>query len=60
MTGLSGRCVRVVITRPLLSVHYARRITKFLNANHMRIVDYAEFADPVRDRVHKPVPAPTT
>jgi len=44
---------RVVITGTLPTVCYADGMTKFLNANHVRIFDYAKFAEPLRDRVRE-------
>ena len=42
---------RVVITGTLPTVCYAEGMTKFLYAHHVRIFDYAKFAEPLRDRV---------
>ena len=44
---------RVVITGTLPTVCYADGMTKFFNANHVRIFDYAKFAEPLRDRVRE-------
>jgi hypothetical protein len=44
---------RVVITGTLPTVRYADGMAKFLNANHVRIFDYPEFAEPLRDRVRE-------
>jgi hypothetical protein len=44
---------RVVITGTLPTVCYADGMTKFLNANHVRIFDYAKFAEPLRERVRE-------
>jgi hypothetical protein len=48
----------VVITGTLPTVCYAHGMTKFLNANHVRIFDYAKFAEPLRDRVREPAASP--
>jgi hypothetical protein len=42
---------RVVITGTLPTVCYADGMTKFLNANHIRIFDYPKFAEPLREQV---------
>ena len=42
---------RVVITGTLPTVCYAAGMTKFLNANRIRIFDYAKFAEPLREQV---------
>ena len=44
---------RVVITGTLPTVCYADGMTKFLNATHVRIFDYARFAEPLRERVRE-------
>ena len=44
---------RVVITGTPPTVCYAEGMTKFLNANHVRIFDYPRFAEPLRDRVRE-------
>src|SRR5271154_3175625 len=44
---------RVVITGTLPTVCYADGMTKFLNANHVRIFDYPRFAEPLRERVRE-------
>ena len=44
---------RVVITGTLPTVCYADGMTKFLNANHLRIFDYPRFAEPSRERVRE-------
>jgi predicted transcriptional regulator len=44
---------RVVITGTLPTVCYADGMTKFLNANQVRIFDYTKFAEPLRDRVRE-------
>jgi len=44
---------RVVITGTLPTVCYADGMTRFLYANHVRIFDYAKFAEPLRDRVRE-------
>jgi hypothetical protein len=42
---------RVVITGTLPTVCYADGMTKFLNANHIRIFDYSKLAEPLREQV---------
>jgi len=44
---------RVVITGTLPTVCYADGMTRFLYSNHVRIFDYAKFAEPLRDRVRE-------
>jgi hypothetical protein len=44
---------RVVITGTLPTVCYAEGMTRFLNAAHVRIFDYARFAEPLRERVRE-------
>jgi hypothetical protein len=44
---------RVVVTGTLPTVCYADGMTRFLNANHVRIFDYPKFAEPLRDRVRE-------
>lgn len=44
---------RVVITGTLPTVCYAAGMTKFLNANHVRIFDYPRFAEPLRELVRE-------
>ena len=44
---------RVVITGTLPTVCYADEMTRFPYANHVRIFDYAKFAEPLRDRVRE-------
>ena len=44
---------RVVITGTLPTVCYADGMTKFLNANNVRIFDYPKFVEPLRDRVRE-------
>lgn len=42
---------RVVITGTLPGACYAAGMTSFLNARHIRIFDYARFAEPLRERI---------
>jgi hypothetical protein len=44
---------RVAITGTLPTVCYADGMTRFLNANHIRIFDYPKFAEPLRNRVRE-------
>ena len=44
---------RVVITGTLPTVCYAEGMTRYLNANGIRIFDYPEFAKTLRDRVRE-------
>src|ERR1700686_3028893 len=42
---------RILITGTLPGACYARGMTSFLNANGIRIFDYARFAEPLRERI---------
>jgi hypothetical protein len=42
---------RVVISGSLPGLCYAEGMTRHLNARHIRIFDYARFAEPLRDRI---------
>lgn len=42
---------RIMVTGTLPTVCYADGMTRFLNANHIRIFDYPRFAEPLRNRV---------
>src|SRR5260370_41798929 len=42
---------RILITGTLPGACYARGMTSFLNANGIRIFDYAGFAEPLRERI---------
>ena len=42
---------RVVITGTLPGACHAAEMTSFLNAQHIRIFDYPQFAEPLRDRL---------
>ena len=53
ISGVLSCYDRMVITGTLPSVCYAEGMTKFLNAHHVRIFDYAKFAEPLRDRVRE-------
>lgn len=44
---------RIVITGTLPGICYAAGMTSFLNANGIRIFDYARFAEPLRDRIRE-------
>jgi hypothetical protein len=44
---------RVVVTGTLPTVCYAEGMTRFLNANRIRIFDYSEFASTLRERVRE-------
>ena len=44
---------RVVITGTLPTVCYAEGMTRYLNANGIRIFDYPQFAETLRDRVRE-------
>jgi hypothetical protein len=44
---------RVVVTGTLPTVCYAAGMTRFLDANHLRIFDYPAFAATLRDRVRE-------
>ena len=44
---------RVVVTGTLPTVCYAEGMTRFLNANRVRIFDYSEFASTLRERVRE-------
>jgi hypothetical protein len=53
IAGVLGCYDRVVITGTLPTVCYAEGMTRFLNANHIRIFDYPKFAEPLRNRVRE-------
>jgi hypothetical protein len=42
---------RILITGTLPTVCYADGMTRFLNANHIRIFDYPRFAEPLRNSI---------
>src|ERR1700675_4191752 len=42
---------RILITGTLPGACYARGMTSFLNANGIRIFDYARFAEPLREHI---------
>ena len=44
---------RVVITRTLPGICYAQRMTRFLNAQGIRIFDYPKFAKTLKDRIRE-------
>ena len=44
---------RIVITGTLPGMCYAAGMTSFLNADGIRIFDYARFAEPLRDRIRE-------
>jgi hypothetical protein len=53
ITGVLSCYDRVVITGTLPQVCYADGMTRYLNANGIRIFDYPEFAKTLRDRVRE-------
>ena len=44
---------RIVITGTLPGICYAAGMTSFLNAQRIRIFDYARFAEPLRERIRE-------
>lgn len=42
---------RIVITGTIPGACYAGGMTAFLNVQHIRIFDYARFAEPLRERI---------
>ncbi len=54
LVGMLSCYDRMVITGTLPGACYAAGMTSFLNARHIRIFDYARFAEPLRDRIVKP------
>jgi hypothetical protein len=51
LAGVLSCYDRVVVTGTLPTVCYAEGMTRFLNASHVRIFDYPEFAMTLRDQV---------
>ena len=51
LAGVLSCYDRIVITGTLPGACYAAGVTSFLNAQHIRIFDYARFAEPLRDRI---------
>jgi len=42
---------RVIISGHLGSLSYAQGMTRYLNSQHIRIFDYTQFAEPLRDEI---------
>jgi len=53
IAGVQSCYDRLVITGTSPAVCYAAGMTKFLNANGIRIFDYPKFAMPLRDQVRE-------
>ena len=50
LAGVLSCYDRILITGTLPSACYAEGMTSYLNAHHIRIFDYAHFAEPLQNK----------
>ena len=53
LAGVLSCYDRIIVTGTLPGACYAKGMTAFLSARQIRIFDYAQFAEPLRDRVRE-------
>lgn len=53
LAGVLSCYDRILITGTLPGACYAEGMTSYLNAHHIRIFDYARFAEPLRERIRE-------
>jgi hypothetical protein len=53
LAGVLSCYDRIIVTGTLPGVCYAKGMTAFLSARHIRIFDYPRFAEPLRDRLRE-------